>query len=418
MINETVILLSPLENCSQHRLARHIEDYLRATTSFDRYLYQPLQEIFSKVIAYDYIKRMTEVGVKGINEEVIELVRREHPRYVLWLQSYYEFRESTFATMRKEGSIVIGWSGDDEVRFDDYSKWWIPYLDYCVTGDINAVPKYRELGARLIHAVPCTGIAIDRDWSNIEEKHDVSFVGVRDTHREQYINELKNRNISVHVFGSGWGNFVPFEEMIDIFKTSKINLSFAMDRHNKALQIKGKIFEVCLAGGFLLTEYNPVYESYYEIDKEIVCFRNAEEMIDKTIYYLNHDEERRAIAQAGWKRATAGYSSFHMVSRIFNEIEKDIAAKGKRDTPYPQEPKIPRHIRKRLSNYYLSWGNAFSQENYKGLWRDAFALSISYNPFNIRAWGYYIIGFFPSLVRSASIKLYRFLSFKRIQNGR
>jgi len=412
MINETVILLSPFEDCSNHRLARHVEHYFRATTAFDRYLYQPLQKIFSQVISYDYIKRMTEVGVKGINEEVIELVREERPKYVLWLQSYYEFLESTFEVMRKEGSIVIGWFGDDEVRFDDHSKWRIPYLDYCVTGTIDAIPRYRELGARVIHALLYTGVAIDRDWSNIEERYDVCFVGVRDAHREQYINELKKRNVPVNVFGSGWGRFLPFEEMIDTFQTSKINLSFAMDRHNKVLQMKGKIFEVCLAGGFLLTEYNPDYESYYEIDKEIVCFHNAEEMIDKITYYLNHDEERRAIAQAGWKRATAGYSSLHMVSKIFSEIEKDIAAKGKRDTSHPQEPKIPRHIRKRLSNYYLSLGNAFSQENYKSLWRDAFALSISYNPLNIRAWGYYIIGFFPYFIRSASIKLYRFLSFK------
>jgi len=73
--------------------------------------------------------------------------------------------------------------------------------------------------------------------------------------REQYINELKKRNIPIHVFGKEWAcaKRVPFEEMIDIFASSKIDLNFSSTQK----QIKGRIFEVCLAGGFLLTEYAP-----------------------------------------------------------------------------------------------------------------------------------------------------------------
>jgi len=48
-------------------------------------------------------------------------------------------------------------------------------------------------------------------------------------------------------------------------------------------------------------------------------------------------------------------------------------------------------------------------ENYKGLWKDALALSIRYYPFNIWAWCYYIIGFSPYSVRPGLIKLYRTL---------
>jgi len=52
-------------------------------------------------------------------------------------------------------------------------------------------------------------------------------------------------------------------------------------------------------------------------------------MIDKITYYLDHDEERQAIAQAGWKRATGEYTSFHIMSRVFCEIEED-SSEGKK----------------------------------------------------------------------------------------
>jgi len=409
MINDTILLLTYYHDYEDYKhglLAYAKKRWLGVHFPFELWLHKPLQQVFSRVILCDYLKRVTQIGFKALNEEIINLVRKEHPKYVFWTSWQYDIQESTLEAIRKEGSIVIGLFFDDEWRFDDYSKWWIPYLDYCATHSIEAIPKYRELGGRAILALLCAGIAIDRDWTNIEGKYDVSFVGNRFTAgREQYVNELKNRNIPVHLFGVGWGKMVSFEKMIDIYGASKINLNFS--RVLDYFQLKtGRIFQVCNAGGFLLTEYVPGIENYFEIDKEIVCFKNAEEMIDKITYYLNHDEERRAIAQAGWKRATNEYTSIHMISKLFNEIEKDIATRGKDDNPHPQELEMPRHIRKRFSDYYLWWGLAFLAKNYKGLWKDALALSIRYYPFNTWAWSHYIIGFFPSFMRPALIRLY------------
>ena len=125
------------------------------------------------------------------------------------------------------------------------------------------------------------GVAVNRDGSHIEGRYDVSFVGTVNLGREQYINELKNRNIPIRLFGGRYA-LVPFEEMLDILGTSRINLNFSETGGDPSkLQIKGRIFEVCLAGGFLLTEYVPGIENYFEMDKEIGCLQNAEEMIDK-----------------------------------------------------------------------------------------------------------------------------------------
>jgi len=414
MINETIILLTYYYDpeLRNHRLFKYIKAYCPAYLPFNLYLYEPLQKIFSKVILYDYLKRRAEIGIKAVNEEIINLVRKEHAKYVLWTSFYDDVQQSTLDTIREEGSTVVGWFFDDEVRFDYYSKWWVPYLDYCVTNSIEAVPKYRALNARVIQTIPNTGIAVTRDWSNIEERYEVSFVGsVRSrlwADRRQHINKLRGRNIPVRLFGEGSGGYVSFEEMIDIFKTSKINLNFSRaGSYPWVKQIKGRVFQVCMAGGFLLTEYAPGIENYFEIDKEIVCFENAEEMIDKTTYYLNHETERRAIAQAGWKRATGEYTSFHMVSKVFSEIKEDIAARDKESDLHPQKLKMPIWVRMILSQYHFQWGRALLEENYKAdLWKDALALSLSYSPLHIGAWYYRVVSFLPSSMRPAFFKLY------------
>jgi len=377
----------------------------------DLCFYKPLQRIFTKVIAYDYLERLTEIGPRGVNQEVIDLVKKEKPDYVIWTTSRYEFQESTFDTIRKQGATVIGFFYDDEYRFEDYSKWWAPHFDYCVTNTIEAVPKYRELGAKSILAIPIVGgIATKRDWSKLNEKHNISFVGDMKPGRKREINKLKEKNIPVYLIGGKrGGGYISFKDMLDVFWTSKINLNFSRNGYNEEkLQMKGRIFEVLMAGGFLLTEYVPGIENYFELDKEIVCFKNSEEMIDKINYYLNHNEERRAIAKAGWQRAIANYTSFHTLSKLFEEIEEDIALSHKENNSLPRL-KMPRRVRENFSDHYFGWGLAFAMVGEKKISKDALSLSLSYNPFNIMAWYCYLITFSPSFIRPILFRLYKIL---------
>jgi spore maturation protein CgeB len=407
MINETIILLTPFEDCSSHRLAKHVR-YVKSMRAipFDVCFYQPLLKIFSKVILYDYVKQMLEVGVDRTNNKVVELVRRERPKYVLWLAfgDYYEILESTFDTIRQEGTRVIGWFFDDEVRFDYYSKWWGPHLDYFVTNDPEAVPKYSELGARAMFAITDTWSAVERDWSRVNEKYEVTFVGSIRADREEYLQALEDAKIPVHLFGLSWKNFVSYQEMVGIFGTSKINLNFSKTYRYMKLGIKGRIFKVCLSGGFMLTEYAPGIEKYFEINKEVVCFHNKEEMIEKITHFLNHDEERRAIARAGWERAINKYSASQIMSNVFQKIEQYTASSDNNNRR--KDLIMPLPIKKRVSNFYKSWGVAYLLENDNGLWKDALALSLSYNPSNTVARAWNALGSLPFIFRFLPINLF------------
>jgi len=408
-LNDTVILLTYYYDYElrNHRLfQRYIKGWLGAYLPFNLYLYEPLTKVFSRVVVYDYLERILQVGVKAVNEEIIDLVRRERPKYVVWTSWLYDIQESTLEAIRKDGTLTVGWFFDDEWRFDDYSKFWVSYLDYCVTNSIDAVPKYRELGGRAIYTIPNTGIAIDRDWQCPDERHDVSFVGSRFYgDREQWVDELRKRNVKIELFGEGWTGYVPFENMIEIFRSSKINLNFSRTPTHHRLQIKGRMFQVCMAGGFLLTEYAPGIERYFEPDKEIVCFSSIEDLTNKITYYLEHGTERQAIAEAGWKRATNAYTSYYMVSKVFTEIEQDLKDTGPWQAAHVPGPSVEAELRRRFSGHYLRWGTVFLAENYKGLWKDALALSLSYRPFSATAWGYRIAGFFPSMVRPTLLGL-------------
>ncbi len=371
---------------------------------FDLYFVQPLSRIFERVFVYDYVERMLDIGVTGANEELVALVRHERPRFVVWTPWEYEMQGSTLEAIRREGSALIGWFFDDEWRFDEYSKWWIPYLDYCVTNALDAVPKYEALGARVVHTIPNTGTLVKHAWTDPIEQYDVSFVGsIYYADRRRFINRLRRAGIPLNLFGKGSeAGYVTFERMVELFQTTKINLNFSKDWNHLQPQIKGRVFQTCLAGGFVLTEYVPGLENYFELEKEVACFRNEDELVDKIRYYLRHDAERHKVAQAGWHRASHQYTSSAMVAKVFAEIERDKLSKRQNDSSSSTASRLPVPIlvRWRQSRFHFRRARAFLESGCpKQFWKMSLDLALAANRFNMSARYYQLAGALPHRAR-------------------
>ena len=54
--------------------------------------------------------------------------------------------------------------------------------------------------------------------------------------------------------------------------------------------------------------------------KEIACFETPEELREKIRYYLEHEDERLAIAAAGHERAQREHQAIHRLQRIIDDV--------------------------------------------------------------------------------------------------
>ncbi len=84
-----------------------------------------------------------------------------------------------------------------------------------------------------------------------------------------------------------------------------------------AQQIKGRNFEVPGCGGFLLSGEAQELDRYYTPGQEIETFATLGQLIDKARHYLNHDDERRAVADAGHVRTLGEHTWCHRFAEIF-----------------------------------------------------------------------------------------------------
>lgn len=140
-------------------------------------------------------------------------------------------------------------------------------------------------------------------------------------HEAPDIIEKKEQKLS----GSCIGGILSDDEMVKMYSRSKINLGFSAcgsraESDGRILQIRLRDFEVPMCGGFYLVEYMKEREEFFAIGEEIVCYRDFGDLVDKIRYYLSHENERKAIAEAGRKRCLKDHSWQRRLTSAFREM--------------------------------------------------------------------------------------------------
>lgn len=100
------------------------------------------------------------------------------------------------------------------------------------------------------------------------------------------------------------------------------NLLRALISAKNVSQVKARSFEIPYYGGFQLTNYLPMLENYFDIGKEIACYSDVDEAITLAKYYLENDDLRENIKQAGIDRARKMHTYLHRHKDVFDQIKR------------------------------------------------------------------------------------------------
>ena len=103
-----------------------------------------------------------------------------------------------------------------------------------------------------------------------------------------------------------------------IFRKSKININSTLRTIKTGIPLR--CLDIMGAGGFLLSNYQEDLCKYFQIGKEFEVYESREELVDKTEYYLKHEDERINIAINGWKKIQRLFRSDLRVYEILQYI--------------------------------------------------------------------------------------------------
>ncbi len=108
-------------------------------------------------------------------------------------------------------------------------------------------------------------------------------------------------------------------KMPHVFKESAVNLNITLRSIQSGISLR--VLDILACEGFLLTNWQPEIEEYFTIGKELVTYDTFEDLIEKAEYYLNHPQERRAIAKAGKKKVEELFSYHNALDTIFQKSQ-------------------------------------------------------------------------------------------------
>ncbi|RCJ22319.1 hypothetical protein A6770_29910 [Nostoc minutum NIES-26] len=338
--------------------------------------YDSLIRIGHEILYFDFMTLLQQHGHSGMNNRLMEVVKTEKPDLMFTFLFTNELDPKVVREISEDtDTITLNWFADDHWRFENFSCFWAPCFNWVVTTAQSALPKYAQMG---YHNV------IKSQWGcnhflyrklDLPFKYDVTFVGQPHSNRRQIIEILAQSGIKVHAWGNGWKTGrLSQTEMIEVFNQSRINLnlnnSFMVGRKNNPTkrfvsrcldfipygdmvkvkgnefydkfqdflsidsvlersksnsqlnyeQIKGRNFEVPGCGGFLLTGKAENLDEYYRISQEVECFDNNDDLIKQIKYYLENQEQRIAIAKAGYERTLNEHTYVHRFTEIFQKI--------------------------------------------------------------------------------------------------
>ncbi len=187
-----------------------------------------------------------------------------------------------------------------------------------------------------------------------EKKHfgsDLSFMGAGYYNRKALFEKLIDFDFKI--WGSEWemaspvgrlvqkdGTRINEDECVKIYNAAKINLNLHSSSFHEGVNpigdfVNPRTFEIAACGGFQLVDYRSELPELFEIGKELVCYKDLDELRSLIKYYLRNPEEKAEIAARGQLRAKRNHTFENrmreMLSIIFENNIDTLHNLGKKE---------------------------------------------------------------------------------------
>ena len=110
-------------------------------------------------------------------------------------------------------------------------------------------------------------------------------------------------------------------QMPKVFYNSRINLNVTMRNIRTGLPLR--MFDIMGCEGFLLTNYQAEIASLFEPGRDLAVYESFDDCLKKAGYYLEHEDERRTIAENGYRKICAHHTYDHRIAEMFEILKRE-----------------------------------------------------------------------------------------------
>ncbi|MBI4656286.1 MAG: glycosyltransferase [Elusimicrobia bacterium] len=293
----------------------------------------------------DYEDAYLKFGSKKVYEFILKNIDENDIEVLIYQADSTDFRFSLeFFLLLQKKVFVVMMLGDAEYYFDSRDVYYAQCADLVVVYNYSLRYRFEHYGINAISFYSSYDKNKYFKINSVKKDIEISFVGQITNYedRREYIDYIVTNGMPIEIFGQGSKNGqVALGQMVNIFNKTKVNINFTGITTKNVLrkrlnidcrlkQMKGRMTEIALCCGFVLSEYVPGINEVFCIDKEIAVFHAKKDLLEKIKYYLEHEDERESIAERGYIRALRDYEISAAIPKLINKIEDFRKIKVKR----------------------------------------------------------------------------------------
>jgi spore maturation protein CgeB len=257
----------------------------------------------------------------------------KHYKPDVLLNNYMRLSTAYFRRMKPYLRLLVGSHGSPLPEDRDFGVY-----DLILSVVENFVDHFRREGGNSELLRLAFDPAVLERLNGTEGSIPVSFVGQlsrQHASRQRWLEHLSQRiplqvwapstddlrddsPVIRHHRGAAWGM-----EMYGILHESQITLNHHIDVA-EAYAGNARLFEATGVGTLLVTDWKQNLHEMFEPGKEVVCYRTAEECAEMIQYYLEHKEEREAIARAGQQRTLRDHTFYNRMQEFADIVRKQL----------------------------------------------------------------------------------------------
>lgn len=284
------------------------------------------------------IKWLNKLDYNHINSKLVKIALDEKPEMVLVAGGQRIFGK-TVEKLKKNNIICVLWTTDAPLVFEPILNA-APYYDYIFCQGTEALEILEKSGLRNVYWLPvgCDPLYHKKVQLTESEKKffgkDACFVGSFYPNRWNVLKELSDFEIGV--WGPGWRKIVNhnkskmeifethlnYATWVKIFNACKIVIVIHyQDGEIPCYQISPKVFEALACGSFVLVDRQKDVFSLFDDKHHLAGFDDVNDLRKKIKYYLNNPEQRKRIANAGFREVLTKHSYIHRLDTMLKIIE-------------------------------------------------------------------------------------------------
>ena len=243
------------------------------------------KQIGCHVVGYNYRKKALSIGVNERDEHMVKSVQRGNFSLVVFSKCN-QVSYDVFSAITKETKTCL-WFMDPLISYNEEMKRKTSLVDYFCCDKENVLEEALKINKNSFHV--CEGFDEDVDKPyDLQKEYDVSFIGNIYGNRKEAIMNIEHKVELINgVFGSDHAKAV---------SKSKINLNFCTS--NGA---SDRVYKILAAGGFLLSDDWKNRSKHFVDGKDLIIFRNLDDLNEKIDFYLKNFRSRDQISKHGHK---------------------------------------------------------------------------------------------------------------------